>query len=429
MGRYKQINLSKGAKLYYVKNNITKSTAVKIVFACGSRVDTIPGLAHFTEHMFFTGTKTMTKEQVTKKYFDFIGTNAATSSKEIFFDGNVFTKEFEEYVKTVAMLITESTFKQKEIDKEIPVVQQEIARKKDKFNILATNKNLLNITNLCSYDYYGALGTEESVASIKSKDVKNYVKKYFIANNMKVYITSPLSLNKVKSIIEKHLVSKLPVDEKFEKLHLFEDYVKNETFKHLESKNIGKNYIYINFKNDHNLYDFKYRAKVSLLLDMMNDVATGVMKMLREERSLVYSSRFYTDFRNDKESLISFYTECATKNVNPVIETIAEYFEKVAKNGFTEDQLKQAKRSDKYNQDTKEPTVYRDLWQLKDFDYYGRVLKREIPKLMKKVTLEECNELFKEIFLHNKISYTVYGDIKKEDLISDKKFDELFIKN
>ena len=245
---------------------------------------------------------------------------------------------------------------------------------------------------------------------------------------MKVFVTSPMSLNKVKSIIEKHLISKLPYDEKFEKLPLFVDCVKNETFKHLESKNIGKNYIYINFKNDHNLYDFKYRAKVSLLLDMMNDIATGVMKMLREERSLVYGSRFYREIVNDKESLITFYTECATKNVNPVIETVAEYFEKIAKNGFTVEQLKQAKRTDKYNQDTKEPTVYRDLWQLKDFVYYGRVLKREIPKLMKKVTLEECNELFKEIFLHNKISYTIYGDIKKEDLISNEKFDELFIK-
>ena len=53
MGRYKQINLSKGGKLYYVKNNISKSTMVRISFDCGSRVDTIPGLAHFTEHMFF----------------------------------------------------------------------------------------------------------------------------------------------------------------------------------------------------------------------------------------------------------------------------------------------------------------------------------------------------------------------------------------
>ena len=429
MGKYKQINLSKGGKLYYVKNNISKSTAVKISFDCGSRVDTIPGLAHFTEHMFFTGTKDLTRAEINKKYFDFIGVNAATNGYEIWFDGNVFTDEFEEYVKTVAMMITESTFKQKEVDKEIGVVQQEIARKKDKFNILSSNKNLFNMTEICSFDHYGALGTEESVASIKSKDVKNFVKKYFIANNLNVYVTSPMSLNKVKSIIEKQLVSKLSVDEQFKKLPLFIGYVKNEQFKHLESKQIGKNYLFINFKNNYNLYDFKYRAKLSLVLEMMNDIATGVMKLLREERSLVYSSRFYTEIRNDKEYVISFYTECATKNVNPVFETVAEYFEKIAKDGFTEAQLKQAKRTDKYNQDTKEPNSYYELWKLSDFEKYGKVLDREIPNLMKGVTLEECNELFKEIFLHNKISYTVYGDIKKEDLISDEKFDELFIKN
>jgi len=428
MGKYKQINLSKGGKLYYVKNKISKSTAVRVVFDCGSRVDTIPGLAHFTEHMFFTGTKTMTKQEIGKKYFDFIGVNAFTNDDSIWFDGNVFTKEFEEYIKTVAMMITESTFTQKAVDKEIGVVQQEIARKKDKFNMLSTLKNLHNLTGLCSYDNFGALGTEESVASIKSKDVKNFVKKYFIANNLKVFVSSTMSLNKVKSIIEKQLVAKLRFDEKFEKLPLFSDHVKDETFKCLETKDINKNYIFINFKNNYTLYDFKYRAKLGLVLDMMNDYATGVMKLLREEKSLVYGARFYSEIRNDKEYVISFYTECATKNVNPVIETVAEYFENILKNGFTENQLKQAKRTDKYNQDTKEPRVNNHLFRLKDFEIFGRITKREIPKLMKDVTLEECNELFKEIFLHNKISYTIYGDIKKNELISDKKFDELFVK-
>ena len=196
----------------------------------------------------------------------------------------------------------------------------------------------------------------------------------------------------------------------------------------METKDIGKNYIYINFKNDHNIYDFKYRATAGLVLDMINDLSTGVMKLLREERSLVYSASMYTEIRNDKENVITFNTECASNNVNPVIESLAVYLDKVAKVGFTESQLKQAKRMFKYSQDTKEPRVGSQLYKLTDFKNYGRVLKREIPKLMKKVTLEECNELFKEIFLHNKISYTVYGDIKKEELISDKKFDELFIK-
>ena len=67
-------------------------------------------------------------------------------------------------------------------------------------------------------------------------------------------------------------------------------------------------------------------------------------------------------------------------------------------------------------------------YAIQAIEKYGKVLKREIPNLMKSVTVEDCNNLFKEIFLHNKISYTVYGDIKKEELISDEKFDKLFIK-
>ncbi len=428
MSKYKQINLSKGGKLYYVKNNISKSTIVRIAFDCGSRCNTIPGLAHFVEHMFFSGTKTMSRSEINKKYFDFIGTNAATTSGDIYFDANIFTKEFEEYVKTVAMMITESTFKQKEVDKEIGVVQQEIAKYKDKYNMLAGNKNRLNLTDQDFYENYGALGTEKSVASIKTKDVKAFVKKYFVANNLYVYVSSPMSQRKVKSIVEKQLVDKLSFDEKFEKLPFFVNYVSKPYFYQHEHSDIGKNYIHINFVHDHNIYDFNFRAKAALVMDMMNDFATGVMKMLREEKSLVYSGGFSNAIKNDKESVTTFNTECASKNVNAVIETVAEYFGKVAKEGFTLDQLKQAKRMAKYNQETKEPRVYRLISKLTDFETYGRILKKEISSIMKKTTLEECNQMFKEMFFGKNISISVYGNIKKEDLISEKRFNQLFIR-
>ena len=55
--QFKRVKLKDGAILYYAKNNISKTTLVDVDFACGSRCDTIPGLAHFAEHMFFTGTK------------------------------------------------------------------------------------------------------------------------------------------------------------------------------------------------------------------------------------------------------------------------------------------------------------------------------------------------------------------------------------
>ena len=116
--KYKKITLPHGGVLYYTKNKINASTMLRLNFDCGSRCNTIDGLAHFTEHMFFTGTKTLTKEDVAKKYFDFINANAYTSMKSICFEGQIFTNELEEYLKTVAMLITESSFGQKNVDKE-----------------------------------------------------------------------------------------------------------------------------------------------------------------------------------------------------------------------------------------------------------------------------------------------------------------------
>ena len=101
--RYKKIKLINGATLYYVRNNINSITSIDISFDCGSRCDTIPGLAHFCEHMFFTGTKKLSKEQISKKYFDFIGVNAFTAKTNIAFTGDILTNEFVDYIDTVCI--------------------------------------------------------------------------------------------------------------------------------------------------------------------------------------------------------------------------------------------------------------------------------------------------------------------------------------
>ena len=80
--RYKNVSLNNGAVLRYSQNKLNKITSIEILFNGGAHKDTIPGLAHFVEHMFFTGTKTLSKQEVSKKYFDFIGTNAHTTSKK-----------------------------------------------------------------------------------------------------------------------------------------------------------------------------------------------------------------------------------------------------------------------------------------------------------------------------------------------------------
>lgn len=423
--KFKQVALPHGGKLYYVKNTINESTAVDINFDCGSRCDWIPGLAHFTEHMFFTGTKTFSKEDIAKKYFDFIEVNAGTSTRYINFNGQLFTKEFNEYLKTVAMMITESTFSEENVEKEIPVVQQEIARQKDKFKTMSAwqadyltfgNPEFKNTT----------LGSQKSVATITSDDVKKYVKKYFVANNLEVFVSSPYSLGKVKKSVIKHLVNKLPVDNNFEKMPYFYYNVKNKNFYKIENKDIEKCYIYINFAMERNRWDFNFKQKYGLVLDMLNDYSEGFLNALRLKKSLVYGAGI-RDVYYEENSLSGFSTECDKENVNEVIKTLASYLKELVNNGFTQAQLDKAKRLYEFGEATRELRLKRLIGKLYNFKYYGKILReKEAKQTIKSTTLDEVNALFKEVFENPTVSLLVYGNAKKEEVIDKKEINRIF---
>ena len=423
--RFKQTNLPNGAKLYYVKNRINESTVVDINFDSGSRCDWIAGLAHFTEHMFFTGTKDLSKEDIAKKYFDFISVNASTSTRYINFNGQVFTKEFADYLSTVAMMITESTFSDKNIKKEIPVVQQEIALQKDKFQIMSAW--LADYLAYESPEYKNTtLGNQKSVATIKSEDVKKFVSKYFVANNLEVFVASPCSMGKVKKLVTKNLVNKLPVNNNFEKMPYFYNNVKNNNFYKVEYKDINKCYIYINFAMNRNRWDFDFKHKFGLVLDMLNDISEGILNALRLKKSLVYGAGI-RDSYFEKNSQSFFSTECDKENVNAVIETLAKYLKDMAKTGFTQAQLDKAKRLYEFGEVTKEVRLRKLTGKLYQFKYYGKILKeKDAKKAIKSATLDEVNALFREVFENPTVSLLVYGNATKEEVMNKKEFNKVF---
>ncbi len=428
MSKYYYEQLKSGTKLYYAKNNISKTTTIEVLFDCGSRCDTIPGLAHLTEHLFFTGTKDMTKQEISKKYFDFINTNAYTSYREIAFTGKVFTKELGDYLSLVAKMITETTFAQKNIDEEVKVVQQEIARYRDRYEYVAEDLNAFYMTDFDAFQY-GNLGTNQSVASVKTKDVKAFVKKYFVANNMRIYVSSPLGVGEIKKILNKNLISKLAVDEKFQQLPLFYFEAKHPTFYKRISKDIGKSYIRINFAFDKSKLDVVYQSKMRILFNMVNDSAEGIMKDMRLKKSLVYGGGVRST-ATDKTTVATFDTECDAKNIRAVVETLAEYIKNTAEKGLTESQLKQAKRYISYSDANAEPRVNQLMNKLFSHKYYNRFLNdKKTKKEQKRTTLDEINQMFKEVFVDSKVSMFVYGDAKKDDLPTKVEFNKLFNKN
>lgn len=424
MSGYKILNLPFGGKLYYKKNKLTKSTIVKLQFLCGAREDTIPGLAHFTEHMFFTGTKEKDKKQISKQYFDFINTNAYTNPSEICFTGNVFTNEFDAYLKTVGELITKSTFSQKNVDEEIPVVQQEIAQSKDKYNRLAWENNTYNLLKSLPLKNR-VLGNEKSVATIKSKDIKNYVKKYFIANNLQAYVSSTMSANKVKKLLV-NFQQMLPVKTDFTQLPMIYNDVKDDDFFKIESQPIKKSYLFLNFAFNRNIYDRDFKTKCAIVQNMVNDFTDGIQKQMRLEKSLVYGCGFSINYYLT-QSVATFNTECEKGNINEILKTAADYLKNKLVNGFTQAELDKYKREWKYGEAINEPRAMTYLKKLETLAVYGNLRKKKyIDRLIKNTTLDECNQIFREIFAHPRVSLTTYGDANKDDIMSKAELNKLF---
>ena len=65
--KYIEYKFPRGGVLRYVKNKVSKSTMFEIRFDGGTKQNTIPGLAHFCEHMVFGGTDKLSEEEVNEK--------------------------------------------------------------------------------------------------------------------------------------------------------------------------------------------------------------------------------------------------------------------------------------------------------------------------------------------------------------------------
>ena len=147
--KYIEYKFPRGGVLRYVKNKVSKSTMFEIRFDGGTKQNTIPGLAHFCEHMVFGGTDKLSEEEVNEKYFDYIAVNAQTSLRDIAFTGNIITKDFPSYLDLLSDMLTKSTFSEDVVKKEAQVIKQEIASRRNDYR---TKMYWLNNYNIFGSD-------------------------------------------------------------------------------------------------------------------------------------------------------------------------------------------------------------------------------------------------------------------------------------
>jgi predicted Zn-dependent peptidase len=162
------------------------------------------GIAHLMEHMLFKGTKKRKAFHILHRIDEVGGElNAFTTKENTFIYASFLSEYTSRAYELMADIIFNSTFPEKELQKEKAVIIDEIKAYRDDpseeisdmFDQLVFGKHPLG-SNI--------LGTEKSVMSFTPAKIKQFLKKTYTTDQIIVCYIGHLSFEKVESEIKKH---------------------------------------------------------------------------------------------------------------------------------------------------------------------------------------------------------------------------------
>lgn len=178
---YHKAILQNGIRIIGEEIDSYNSVTVGLFVFCGGRDEPKDqlGIAHFTEHMLFKGTKKRTSLEISKT-IDRIGgiINAYTNKEYTCYYVKLVRDKLELGVELLSDIFLNSIFPEDELEREKNVVLQEIGMVNDTPDDLVHD---LLLESLFGKDSLGhsLLGTEKDVKSFNAEKISNFVKDYY----------------------------------------------------------------------------------------------------------------------------------------------------------------------------------------------------------------------------------------------------------
>ena len=422
----KIINID-GLTLLYGKNRQNKASYCEFGIKCGSLCDKIPGTAHYLEHMFFYETLKRTKEEIDKeKYMNRI--NAFTSFNELQITFDQSSKLLEHCFDVCSDMLFNSNISKENVSKEFGAINAEI----NKANLTLTELVKLRLPhNVKIYNNkkfsLRPTGSNESIKKITPKILLDFKEKYFYKENFSVTIYTNKSLYFVKKLIKKYILPNLK--SKNEKIlntndleltkKPFVQIIKNDMKDCSFILNLGKQ----NLENN-TLLKLKQWQTFSFVTSIFNK---KLKEALRGNHSFIYGLYDF-GYTNNSEVLYGIKTQTENKNIMPCLVEISKVLKDIYKNGFLKEDFDDFVQKQKLSDDMEYITPKSAISNIKSqYMFYGCFLK---PKLIKKsfysVTLEQVNNLFREIFSKRDIFLTIMTNADKKDLPTLKQVQKIF---
>jgi len=207
---YQEYTLNNGIQLIF-RQNLSSVGHIGFLVNAGTR-DEIKGelgLAHFIEHTLFKGTKKRKSYQIINRLEDVGGElDAYTTKEDTFISASFLKKYFDRALELISDIAFNSTFPEKELEKEKEVVIDEINSYKDNPGELIFDEfeNLIFGEHPLGHDI---LGTKASVKKLTSKKIKEFIARNYGTNQIIISVVGNMDFKLVKNKFIKYF-DKIP---------------------------------------------------------------------------------------------------------------------------------------------------------------------------------------------------------------------------
>lgn len=332
---HKVYTLKNGLRVVSEKYQGVNSVSVGVMIQNGSRNEefSLNGISHFIEHMFFKGTNKRNAKEIAGTIEDVGGQLNAFTGKEstCYYIKNLYT-HLDLSLEVLSDMLLNSTFDEKEIEREKSVIVEEINMNEDSpedvlydlHSEVAFKKTSLS---------YPVLGSIDKINSLKRRDIIDFISQNYTPYNSVISVCGRFEDEELEFFIEKYFG-----EWKSEKKYVPE-YNNAEIVSGIASINKEIEQLHISLGIKGLPYDHNNSYEAVLLSNILGGGASSILfQKVREELGLCYNIVCYPQTYMGT-GMINIYTGLGKTYGEKALEAIREEVYKFSKNGISKETL------------------------------------------------------------------------------------------
>lgn len=406
----RRYTLSNGVRVVTDQIRDFRSVAVGLWFDTGSvnENEKINGISHFIEHMLFKGTEKRSALEIAAALEDVGGQmNAFTGKEFTAYYAKVLTEHLPIAADVLSDLTFNSVFDPEELKREGEVICEEIKMYED-----SPHELCMDLFSQAAWPQHQigkpVIGHEEIIRNLQRDDLIGYWKHHYTPENLVVSVAGGFDEKELRQELEKRFgsIQGAAMEKNLqEPLYLPKPIVRE--------KDIEQTHLCIGVKGTSGLEEKRYA--LSLLSTLLGGGMTSYLfQEIREKRGLVYTvSSFESLYRNT--GLLGVYAGTSPKNLPEVVRLIMEGLNHTKSGGFTEKQLDSSKEQIKGSLLMGLESSQRRMNHNAKMEFYfdGKLSIDQIIDSINKVTLKEIESLAKDLFVTEKLTYSLVGPMQE----------------